>query len=94
MKQTGIIAQGGQDICDGRAPVEAAAIDEPGGDVAGDDRLFVDIGQGKDPFEVPFPQEGGAVVDEAPDQKVIFVLGEFQRLQVFEELILIVVDPL
>jgi hypothetical protein len=72
-RQARIIPQGRQDVCDGRAPVKAAAIDEPGGDVAGDDRLFMDIRQGEDPFEVAFSQEGSAVVDKASDQKVIIV---------------------
>jgi hypothetical protein len=53
-EQTGIFIEGRQDVGNLGAPVEAAAIDEPRGDVAGDDRLLVNVGHRKNPFQISF----------------------------------------
>ena len=61
-----------EDVCDHRAPIEPFFIDEMRGDVAGDDRLFMDIGHFQDLFSMAPAQKGRAVLHQTVDERLIF----------------------
>ena len=67
------MGDGGEDVGDSGAPFEPSFVDEMGGEVAGDDRFFVDIGHGEDPCLICFAKEGRAIVEKALDEGLLGV---------------------
>ena len=89
----GILGDQREHVDQRRRPVEAAVVDDARGDVAGDDRLFMHVGNFlQDPLLVFASKQRRAVVEEAADEGVFGVVGEADRLQMADELILIHVD--
>lgn len=72
-------------------PVEAAPIDEPRGEEAGDHRPFVDFGELENPILVLRAEQRRAIEEEAVEKR----LGERRlRNEVIQKLVFEVVDPL
>jgi hypothetical protein len=84
----------GEDVDDGGVPVEAAGVDEAGGEVAGDDRFLVDFRHGEDFLLVAFAEERRAVEEQAAKERVVGVFGKRASDEGVEKLVLVEVDPL
>ncbi len=92
-RQLRVVGDDREDVGYAGAPVEASVVDQVGADVAGDDRFFVDLGHGEDALAIALAQERRAVAEQAADQGIVRVLGELDRLEIVEELVLEEVDP-
>ncbi len=71
-----VLGNEGEHVDQRRSPIQTAEVDEARGDVARDDRLFMNVGHlGQERLLVARAKEGRGVVQKAPDQGVLRVIG-------------------